>query len=845
MADERVIGIHYFDHQFLRKADFETAQNYHVDRLKQHNRLLHLPGVVDGLAVTRAAGSRSVAVSLGRAIDRHHREVVLRQTADPEAPTLVRIQDASGFRDIERHIAATETALTIDLSDPFPQGDEPVYLSIYFSQKETTASTDPGVVGHNTRLEERPVIEVSTTPPSGAQPHLLLGRLNRNSDGTIDGAPDLSGRVFASARLADGAVTSAKIAEADGTAGQDPDTGSGVKTSHLQDNAVTAAKLQAHLSDDAQRAVTTNHIRGQAVSGDKIARDTVQRDNLHPTLRNLIESGGAVTDATGVVEFQLVQPGVTVFSSAIDPGLGEQPLSVILGLETTQIFLGPSALFQTFNAPQALLGAVVDPRAGRFQVGLQLQGQQAAAVRVRWWAFKALQDRGTVIVPPGIAVSITPLTITLDQQEQRQFTAAVTGTSNPAVTWSVQEGTTGGAINATTGLYTAPNRSGTFHVVAALQADSTRRATAEVTIRTVSISVTPPTVTLDQGAQRQFSAEVLGAANRTVAWSIEEGATGGAINATTGLYTAPNRSGTFHVVATSQADPTRIARATIAVAEVAITIAPPSGNVFGGNQLQFQASVSGTTNQGVTWSVNDIVGGNASVGTITPAGLYAAPATGPTTSTVTVRGRSLADTSKVASATVTVNIISVTISPTSPSVNVNNTLQFSAVISGTSDQRVIWSVNNIVGGNSTLGTINTSGLYRAPTTIPGASVTVRVQSAADTSKVASATVTLVDPKGAKDTKDAKDKEDKEGKDNKDAKEAKEDKDGKNENKENKDDFGDKLAPEQPRLVEVSLAARQELGEESTSPAPQLPVGQAFIRPMERPDVGGAVLRGRD
>jgi hypothetical protein len=106
-------------------------------------------------------------------------------------------------------------------------------------------------------------------------------------------------------------------------------------------------------------------------------------------------------------------------------------------------------------------------------------------------------------------------------------------------------------------------------------------------------------------------------------------------------------------------------------------------------------------------------------------------------------------------------------------------------------------------------------------------------------------VTLVDPKGAKDTKDAKDKEDKEGKDNKDAKEAKEDKDGKNENKENKDDFGDKLAPEQPRLVEVSLAARQELGEESTSPAPQLPVGQAFIRPMERPDVGGAVLRGRD
>src|SRR3981081_2509329 len=40
---------------------------------------------------------------------------------------------------------------------------------------------------------------------------------------------------------------------------------------------------------------------------------------------------------------------------------------------------------------------------------------------------------------------------------------------------------------------------------------------------------------------------------------------------------------------------------------------------------QFTATVTGTTNTNVTWSVDRIVGGNSTVGTIAAAALYSAP----------------------------------------------------------------------------------------------------------------------------------------------------------------------------------------------------------------------------
>ena len=58
----------------------------------------------------------------------------------------------------------------------------------------------------------------------------------------------------------------------------------------------------------------------------------------------------------------------------------------------------------------------------------------------------------------------------------------------------------------------------------------------------------------------------------------------------------------------------------------------------------------------------------------------------------------------------------------------NNTLQLTATVTctGTCNTGVTWYVNNVVNGNSTVGTINNVGLYTSPTTVPsGGTVTVK------------------------------------------------------------------------------------------------------------------------
>jgi len=76
-----------------------------------------------------------------------------------------------------------------------------------------------------------------------------------------------------------------------------------------------------------------------------------------------------------------------------------------------------------------------------------------------------------------------------------------------------------------------------------------------------------------------FTAVVIGSANQQVTWSVVE-ANGGAIT-NTGVYTAPATTGTYHVTATSAADATKSATATVTVREVStLSIVPSEPGVF-------------------------------------------------------------------------------------------------------------------------------------------------------------------------------------------------------------------------------------------------------------------------
>jgi uncharacterized protein (DUF1800 family) len=83
---------------------------------------------------------------------------------------------------------------------------------------------------------------------------------------------------------------------------------------------------------------------------------------------------------------------------------------------------------------------------------------------------------------------------------------------------------------------------------------------------------------------------------------------------------------------------------------VSVTVTPSSANIRAGDTQQFTATVTGTTNTSVTWSVNSVAGGNATLGTINAAGLYTAPATLPNPNTITITATSAADAAKTATA---------------------------------------------------------------------------------------------------------------------------------------------------------------------------------------------------
>jgi len=77
--------------------------------------------------------------------------------------------------------------------------------------------------------------------------------------------------------------------------------------------------------------------------------------------------------------------------------------------------------------------------------------------------------------------------------------------------------------------------------------------------------------------------------------------------------------------------------------QVTVSVTPTAANVRAGAGQPFSATVTGTTNQSVTWSVNGIVGGNATVGLITDTGVYTAPAIPTNPNTITISATSAAN----------------------------------------------------------------------------------------------------------------------------------------------------------------------------------------------------------
>ena len=166
---------------------------------------------------------------------------------------------------------------------------------------------------------------------------------------------------------------------------------------------------------------------------------------------------------------------------------------------------------------------------------------------------------------------------------------------------------------------------------------------------------------------------------------------------------------------------------------ISITVSPRTATVGVGQSMRLAASISGTDNVGVAWSVAEAAGGRITTdGTFTasgPAGIYNVVAT------------STADPTRSDRCQVTVTPgpqVVVAVTPSTRSMLVGEAAQFSATVDGTASTVVTWSVAEAGGG-----AIGSGGIYTAPTT-PGIFHVVAT-SRADPARSGSAAVTVTAP----------------------------------------------------------------------------------------------------
>jgi len=282
-------------------------------------------------------------------------------------------------------------------------------------------------------------------------------------------------------------------------------------------------------------------------------------------------------------------------------------------------------------------------------------------------------------------------------------------------------------------------------------------------------SVAAQTITLyssyniEIGATRQLTAYVPLSPN-TVTYTVNGIPGGNAMVGTispTGLFSAPATvpmNNAVIVRATSTAYPAKWGEATMTIRQIGVHLwsASPSSVVPGPISLRLNGGAF-TDNTVVTFGGVEMVRVVNSRTSITATGTALASQVG-TRVPLVVRQTGIGGTT---SETVMISVnagttpppppppppgVAVTINPTSSTLAPGATQAFSASVTGNSNTAVSWSVNGVAGGNASIGTIGSGGLYTAPATVPSpATVTVRATSVASGTAYANASVTIAGP----------------------------------------------------------------------------------------------------
>ncbi len=291
----------------------------------------------------------------------------------------------------------------------------------------------------------------------------------------------------------------------------------------------------------------------------------------------------------------------------------------------------------------------------------------------------------------------------------------------------------------------------------------------------VSVAVTPHQISVQPQGGFAFTATVTGAPVTDVTWAVPE--TGGGTIDAGGYYTAPSSAGSFHVVATSVADPSRKGTALVSVSmaappgglvissplsldkttvvpgatlhgtvtyrntgstpltiqHVTVSVRPPGGTNIGGPYYDLLPQLTGQVVQpGATLTL----AASRTFGSADPLGQWFSYPTYQDGSGVWHDGPNA--NFAVGQGTPPPPSIAVTVNPSAPSTAILGTISFQASVTGTvagQSTSVTWSVQELLGG-----TVSTTGVYTAPAV--AGTYHVVATSVADTSKTGTATVTI-------------------------------------------------------------------------------------------------------
>ncbi|MGD1073243.1 MAG: hypothetical protein ABSB15_24280, partial [Bryobacteraceae bacterium] len=170
----------------------------------------------------------------------------------------------------------------------------------------------------------------------------------------------------------------------------------------------------------------------------------------------------------------------------------------------------------------------------------------------------------------------------------------------------------------------------------------------------------------------------------------------------------------------------------VASCNAALSITPSSGTVMDAQTITF--AVSGADSNGVTWSLSPAVGTIVQSPT---SAVYTAPGAISQSQTVQVEAIAVSNTSLTAKVLLTLVPVAISLSPMSADIFTGGQIMMTPTVTGSANTAVQWSLS------PNLGTIDSSGLYSAPSSLTqDTTVTVTAIAQANTAQSASSAITV-------------------------------------------------------------------------------------------------------